>query len=126
MTKFVNVYIVYDLDVWPRYPSNNLKFKKCVFVATIIVKNSDKEKYVYSGYGITFDSAGSWSFDNEIARNVVMFGVNNSSSSHADNCKNKFLALGEVLTIELMEDLVLQRKSLLLILVKQIQKFTKA
>ena len=30
--------------------------------ATNIVKNSDKEKYVYSGYGITFDSGGSWRF----------------------------------------------------------------
>ena len=40
---------------------------------------------VYSGYGITFDSACSWSFDNDIARNVIIFGVDNSSSSHADN-----------------------------------------
>ena len=28
-------------------------------------KNSDKEKYVYKVYGITFDSAGSWSFDKD-------------------------------------------------------------
>ena len=50
---------------------------------------------MYIGYGITFDSAGSWSFDNDIARNLIMFGVDNSSSSHADNCKNNFLVLGE-------------------------------
>ena len=25
-----------------------------------MVKNSDKEKYVYGGYRITFDSGGSW------------------------------------------------------------------
>ena len=42
------------------------------------VENSNKEKYVYSHYGITFDSAGSWSFDNDSARNVINFGVNNS------------------------------------------------
>ena len=29
-----------------------------LFGATNIVKNSDKEKYVYTGYGTTFDSAG--------------------------------------------------------------------
>ena len=52
-------------------------------------------KYMYSGYRITFDSAGSWSFDNDSARNVVIFGVDNSSSSHADDCKNNFLMLGE-------------------------------
>ena len=46
---------------------------------------------VYSGYGLTFGNAGSWSFDNDTARNVIIFGVDNSSSSHADNSKNNFL-----------------------------------
>lgn len=32
-----------------------------------------------------------WSFDNGFARNVVIFGVNNSSPSHADNQTNNFL-----------------------------------
>ena len=35
------------------------KFKNCLFGATNIVENSDKEKYVYSGYGITFEIGGS-------------------------------------------------------------------
>ena len=51
-------------------------------------------KYMYSGYRITFDSAGSWSFDNDSARNVVIFGVDNSSSSHAENWKNNFFSAG--------------------------------
>ena len=72
-TKIVNVYIVLDLDVWPRNPTNNSKFKNCLFGASIIVKNSYKEKHVYSGYGITFDSTGSWRFNNDIARNVIIF-----------------------------------------------------
>ena len=50
---------------------------------------------IYSGYGITFDSGGSRSFDDDFARNVVIFGVDNSSSSHSDNRKNNFLILGE-------------------------------
>ena len=45
----------------------------------------------YSGYGVTFDSAGYWSFDNDTARNVIIFGVDNNSSSHADNGKSNFL-----------------------------------
>ena len=49
---------------------------------------------MYSGYGITSDSGGSWSFDNDTARNVITFGVDSSSSSHVDNRKNKFLILG--------------------------------
>ena len=33
--------------------------------------------------------------DNDLARNVVISGVNNTSSSHTDNQKNNFLVLGE-------------------------------
>ena len=40
-------------------------------------------------------SAGSQSFDNDFARNVIIFGVDNSSSSHADNCKKILLILDE-------------------------------
>ena len=32
------------------------------------------------GYGITFDSAGPWTFNNATARNVIICGVDNSSS----------------------------------------------
>ena len=92
LTKSVNVYIAYELakNEWPRNPTNNFKLKNCLFGATSVVKDSDTEKWVYSGYGITFDSVDSWSFDNDSAINVTIFGVDNSSSSHADNCKNNF------------------------------------
>ena len=46
-----------------------------------------------SGYGITFNSTDWWSFDNNTARNVIIFGVDNSSSSDVDNRKNNFLIL---------------------------------
>ena len=78
LNKVVNVYVVYDLDAWPRNPTNSFKLKKCLFGATSIVKISNKEKYLYSGYGITIDSAASWSFNNSTARNVIAFGVDNS------------------------------------------------
>ena len=55
LTKIVNVYIVYDLGDLSNYSTNNFKFNNCLFGATNIVKNSDKEKYVYSEYGITFN-----------------------------------------------------------------------
>ena len=43
-----------------------------------------------SGYGITFDSGSSWNFNNGIARNVIIFGVDSSSSSHVVDRKNIF------------------------------------
>ena len=119
LSKFVNVYIAYDLDAWPRNPTNNFKFKNCLFGATNTVKNCDKEKYVYSGYGITFDNARSWSFDNDSARNFIVFGVDNSSSSRADNYKNNFLVLGEGPTFEINGSFGSPEKKL--ILVKQTQ-----
>ena len=59
LTKIVNVYIANDLATWPRNPTNNFKFRNFLLGATNILKNSDKEKYVYRGCGITFDSGGS-------------------------------------------------------------------
>ena len=37
---------------------NNFTFKNCLFGATNIVRNSDKENYVKSGFGITCDNTG--------------------------------------------------------------------
>ena len=54
------------------------------------MKNRDKEKYAYSGYGVKLDSASSWSFSNEFVRNVMIFGVDDSSSSCFDNRKKDF------------------------------------
>ena len=73
-TKILDAYIVYDLDDLP----------------TNMAKNSDKSKWVYTGYGIAFDGVDLWSFGNDFARNVTIFGVDNSSSSHVDNRKNNF------------------------------------
>ena len=39
--------------------------------------------------------AGSWGFDYDFARNVVISGDNNTSLSRTDNQKNNFLVLGE-------------------------------
>ena len=84
---------VCDLDDWPKNPLRNFTTKSCLFGVTSIVKNSDKEKYVYSGYGIAFERKGEWRFDNDTARNVVIFGVDKGSSSHADNLKNNFFSI---------------------------------
>ena len=68
--------------------------KNCLFGATNVVKNNDKEKSVYNGYRIVFDGKGEWSFGNTSSKNVIIFGVDHSSLSHTDNLKNDFLTLG--------------------------------
>ena len=51
---------------------------------------------MYRDYGITSDGKGEWDFGNASARNVMIFDLDNSSSSHSDNGKNNFLVSGEV------------------------------
>ena len=95
LTKVVNVYIVYDLEAWPKVLLDNFKLKNYLFGTTRVVKSSIKEKQVDSGYEIVFDGGGLWSFGNDSTKNVIIFGVDNSSSSHSNNHKNNLLILGE-------------------------------
>ena len=98
MTKTTNLYFIYDLDAWPKVSLRNFTLKNCLFASSNIVKNSDKEKYVYSGYGIAFDRKVEWSFRNDYDRNFITFdsySFDNSSSSHTDNRQINFLILGE-------------------------------
>ena len=69
-------------------------------------------------------SASAWSFDNDFARNVIIFGADIFSSSHVYNHKNNFLILSKGPTCDFMEALDHQKKSLVLILLKQTKIFT--
>ena len=52
--------------------------------------------YGYSGYGIGFDRRSSFSFPgNGLGQNVLIFGVDMSSSSHIDNKTKNILVLGK-------------------------------
>ena len=124
MTKILIVYIDYDLDACPRNRTNNFKFKNCLFGATNKVKNSDKEKYIFKGYGITFESTGSWSFDNEIARNVIIFDLDSSSSPHSGNHKNNFFVLGQGPAYGINGSFgPLKKKKIVSVLLKQTESF---
>ena len=50
--------------------------------------------------GITLDGVGMWNFRNGFARNVLIFGADNISSSHTDNKKNNFSVFGKKPTYE--------------------------
>ena len=66
-----------------------------MFGAVRLTKNADIDKYGYSGYGIGFDRRGSFSFPSGgFGQNVLIFGVDMSSSAHIDNKKKDILVLG--------------------------------
>ena len=53
-----------------------------------MTKNSDPDKYSYSGYGIGFDSQSQFLISNfDFGENVIVFGIGNSLSKHIDNRK---------------------------------------
>ena len=60
-----------------------------------MTKNDDIDKYGYSGYGTGFDRKSSSSFPSgRFGQNVIIFGVDMSSSAHFDN-KKKTSILGK-------------------------------
>ena len=118
----LNFYIVYELNAWPRNPSNTFTLKNCLFGTVKLTKNADKSKFTYNGRGTAFNGKGYWSFDNDTARNVAIFGVDISSSPHINNLKNDFLELGKRPTESINGSVGAAEKQLVLTL-KQIQNF---
>ena len=68
----LKLYIVYELNTWPRNPANNFTLKNCLFDTVKLVRNTIKSKFTYNGRGIVFEGEGSWSFGNDFARNVAI------------------------------------------------------
>ena len=67
-----------------------------MFGAVKLTKSNDIDKYKYSGYGIGFDSGGTFSFPNgSFGENVIILGADMSSSVHANNKINNILVLGK-------------------------------
>ena len=65
--------------------------ENCFFGAVTLTKNADIDKYGSSGYGIRFDRKGSFSFPSVgYGQNVIIFGVDMSSSLHIDNKKKTY------------------------------------
>ena len=92
--KVVNIYIVYELGASSSHDSDP-EIKNCLFGAVTLTKNADIEKCKYSGYGIGFDRRSSFSFtDGGFGQNVLIFGVDMSTSIHIDNKKKEILVLG--------------------------------
>ena len=82
-----NVYIVYELGASSSNDSDPT-LKNCLFGAVTLTKNADIEKCGYFGYGIGLDRRTSFSFHGgEFDQNVLIFGVDMSSSVHIDNKK---------------------------------------
>ena len=93
----VNIYIVYKLYPISCSRNTNYTIQNALFGALKITKNTtDSSRSKYEGYGICFDEGGTFTSGNVTnGRNVLIFGVNMSFSSHSTNKANNIYVLGK-------------------------------
>ena len=90
----VNIYIVYRLT--PDTKHSSITLENCLFGAVKLTKSADTDKYKYYGYGIGFDSRGSFLHPSGgSGKNFIIFGADLSSSAHANNKTRSILVFGK-------------------------------
>ena len=99
----INIYDVYKLD--PISSTRNIDYtiQNGLFGTMKITKNTDSSKNNYTGYGLCFDKGGEFghtvrqgNFDRATnAKNVIIFGVDMSSSIQATNRANNIYVMGK-------------------------------
>ena len=98
--SIVRIYIVYSVSQKTINSDNVLK--NCLFGTIKVTKpgdTTDTDKYIYSGYGLGFDSTSQFSHpQGGMARKIIIFGVDLSNSVHATNKTQNILILGHGLT----------------------------
>ena len=93
----INIYCVYKLDPISSSRDDTSTVQNALFGVVGITKNADTSKYKYKGYGICFDEGGSFSKGNITnGKNVLIFGVDESSLVHANNKANNIYVMGDL------------------------------
>ena len=93
----INIYCVYELQPVTSSRGDTFTIQNALFGAMEITKNADTSKYEYKGYGICFDEGGTFSKGNiNNGRNVLIFGVDESSLVHAYNKANNIYVMGDL------------------------------
>ena len=93
----INIYCVYKLDSVSSSRDDTFTVQNALFGAMQITKNADTSNYKYKGYGICFDEGGSFSKGNiSNGKNVLIFGVDESSLIHANNKANNIYIMGDL------------------------------
>ena len=93
----INIYCVYKLNSISSSRDDTFTVQNALFGAMEITKNADTSKYKYEGYGICFDEEGIFSKGNiSNGKNVLIFGVDESSLVHANNKANNIYVFGDL------------------------------
>ena len=83
--------------LWPLNLDSKFVLLNSLFGTVKLTKNDDLDEYFYFGYVIEFDPRGTFSLPAEsgFGKNVIIFGVDDSSSVNADHRKIYILILGK-------------------------------
>ena len=93
----VNIYCVYKSDSISSSRDDTFTVQNALFGAMQVIKNADTSKYKYRGYGVCFDEGGSFSKGNiSNGKNVLIFGVDESSLVHKNNKANNIYVMGDL------------------------------
>ena len=85
----INIYCFYKLGPMSSSRDNTFTVQNALFGALQITKNADTTKYKYKEDGICFDEGGTFGIGNiNNRRNVLIFGVHETSLVHTDNKAN--------------------------------------
>ena len=89
--KVVNIYIVYESGTSSSHV-NDPTLKNLLFGAVTLTRNTDIDKYGYSGYGTGFDRGSRFSFPGAgFGQDVLIFGIDISFSARINNTKKDIL-----------------------------------
>ena len=82
---------MYDLDTWLHDLNTDFTLKDCLFGAVTLTRKAELDKCSYSEYDIGFNSRSHFVISNfDFGKNVIIFGVENTASTHGDNKKKGF------------------------------------
>ena len=95
--NIVNIYIVYLIDPISSSRNTDYTVQNALFGSVKITKDAtDTSKYKYEGCRICFDEGGTFSNGNiSNGRNVLNFGVHESSLVHANNKADNIYVMGD-------------------------------
>ena len=121
----MNIYIVYEINLWPFTVSEDFILGNSLFGDIKLTPNTDPNKHKYSGYGIGFDASGSSLLSNGsgFGKNVIIFVTDMSSSVHICNKKKNILILGKGQTQRLDNATVTAEKEYSIKFTEQNKKF---
>ena len=95
--KIVNMYVVYMLDPIASTRNTDFTIQNALVGTMNVTINGDISKNKYEGYGLCFDEGGTFSKGGiNNGKNVLIFGVYESSLTHTNNKNNNTYVMGDL------------------------------